>query len=325
MNKKRQLVLATFLSRTMYFGLGTSYIFHYGEKMTILGLTIGMVLGYLVLKFLLIKNIKFFFKTKIGLIIILFLSFFLINNALIAFSIMGSNFYLLKTPPLLIIIPLFILILYGVKKGLKTILRLSDILIFVSMIILVLIFTSIGHNIVFNNFLPLDFKISRGFLNVIISSMAYSITPLLLELAIVDSPDKKSIEKGYLLGSLSILLIVIYIVGIFGTDFATRYRYPEYILLKKINFFQEFLHLETFLAIIWFNDLLITSLLAGYIIASFFKGKTLYMISILHLLFNYFFFINNYQHILLIYHYTIYILAIPILLTLIFAKKLFSQ
>lgn len=323
MNKKRQLVLATFLSRTMYFGLGTSYVFHYGEKMTILGLTIGIILGYLVLKFLLIKNIKSFFKTKIGLVIILFLSFLLVNNALIAFSIMGSNFYLLKTPPLLIIIPLFILILYGVKKGLKAILRLSDILIFVSMIILVLIFTSIGHNIVFNNFLPLDFKLSRGFLNVIISSMSYSITPLLLELAIVDSPDKKSIEKGYLLGSFSILLMVIYIAGIFGTDFATRYRYPEYILLKKVNLFQEFLHLETFLAIIWFNDLLITSLLAGFLIASYFKGNKLYIVSIIHLLFNYLFFINNYQHILLIYHYTIYVLLVPLLLTLFLSKRSF--
>ena len=323
MNKKRQLVLATFLSRTMYFGLGTSYVFHYGEKMTILGLTIGIILGYLVLKFLLIKNIKSFFKTKIGLVIILFLSFLLVNNALIAFSIMGSNFYLLKTPPLLIIIPLFILILYGVKKGLKAILRLSDILIFVSMIILVLIFTSIGHNIVFNNFLPLDFKHSRGFLNVIISSMSYSITPLLLELAIVDSPDKKSIEKGYLLGSFSILLMVIYIAGIFGTDFATRYRYPEYILLKKVNLFQEFLHLETFLAIIWFNDLLITSLLAGFLIASYFKGNKLYIVSIIHLLFNYLFFINNYQHILLIYHYTIYVLLVPLLLTLFLSKRSF--
>lgn len=323
MNKKRQLVLATFLSRTMYFGLGTSYVFHYGKKMTILGLTIGIILGYLILKFLLIKNIKSFFKTKIGLVIILFLSFLLVNNALIAFSIMGSNFYLLKTPPLLIIIPLFILILYGVKKGLKAILRLSDILIFVSMIILVLIFTSIGHNIVFNNFLPLDFKLSRGFLNVIISSMAYSITPLLLELAIVDSPDKKSIEKGYLLGSFSILLMVIYIAGIFGTDFATRYRYPEYILLKKVNLFQEFLHLETFLAIIWFNDLLITSLLAGFLIASYFKGNKLYIVSIIHLLFNYLFFINNYQHILLIYHYTIYVLLVPLLLTLFLSKRSF--
>lgn len=62
------------------------------------------------------------------------MAFFLVNNCLVAVAVLGSNFYLINTPPILIIVPLFILILYGVKKGLAATLRLSDILIFISII-----------------------------------------------------------------------------------------------------------------------------------------------------------------------------------------------
>ena len=320
MNKKRQLVLTTFLVRTTYFGIGISYCLRYGKNLTILLMLLGMILGYFLLNILLSCNLTNFFKTKIGSLIILILSFFIINNSLIAFSVLGSNFYLASTPPLLITIPLFLLILYGVSKGLKTTLRISDILIFISIPLLLIIFLSIGHNISFDNYLPLELNFSLDYLKSIIGSMVYSTTPILLELSLLKEPDKPSIKKGYIIGNLTIILMVIYLIGIFGSNFALNYRYPEYILLKKINIFNQFLHLETFLALIWFNDLLITSLLAGHIIKKTFKGKWLYLVSTIHIVFNYFFFINNYQHILLIYHYTIYILLVPLLLTIILSK-----
>lgn len=324
MNKKRQLVLTTFLVRTTYFGIGISYCLKYGKNLTILLMLLGMILGYLLLNILLSCNLTKFFKTKIGSLLILLLSFFIINNSLIAFGILGSNFYLASTPPLLIIISLSILILYGISKGLKTTLRLIDILIFISIPLLFFIFLSISHNISFANYLPLELNFSLDLLKSIIGSMVYSTTPLLLELSLLKEPDKPSIKKGYIIGNLTIILMVIYLIGIFGSNFALNYRYPEYILLKKINIFNQFLHLETFLALIWFNDLLTTSLLAGHIIAKTFKGKRLYLVSTIHILFNYYFFISNYQHILLIYHYTIYILLVPLILT-IFLSKVSSQ
>ena len=112
-------------------------------------------------------------------------------------------------------------------------------------------------------------------------------------------------------------LAILCILGIFGGNFALLFRYPEYILLKKVNLFNQFEHLETFLSILWFNDLLITSLLAGLLINKVFKGKWLYIVSILHLCFVYFFFISNYQHILLLYHCTFYVLGILTILGII--------
>ena len=148
-------------------------------------------------------------------------------------------------------------------------------------------------------------------LKCIISSAFYSVSPIILELSFLksDEVNKKAIIIGYLIGSFTIFLMILCIIGIFGGNFALLFRYPEYILLKKVNLFNQFEHLETFLSIIWFNDLLITSLIAGLLINKVFNGKWLYIVSILHLCFVYFFFINNYQHILLLYHYTSHILG----------------
>ena len=319
MNSKRQSVLSIFLSRVLYFGVGISYILSHGKNFTIINFLIGFVLGFGLLILMLKVDWDNFFKSLLGKIIILSLAFFLVNNCLVAFAVLGSNFYLINTPPLLIIVPLFILILYGVKKGLATTLRLSDILIFISIIIGILAILSIQKNIDFNNYLPMEMLDKCDSLKCILSSAFYSVSPIILELTFLkkDEVNKKAIILGYLIGSLTIFIMILCILGIFGGNFALLFRYPEYILLKKVNLFNQFEHLETFLSILWFNDLLITSLLAGLLINKVFKGKWLYIVSILHLCFVYFFFISNYQHILLLYHCTFYVLGILTILGII--------
>lgn len=319
MNSKRQSVLSIFLSRVLYFGVGISYILAHGKNFTIINFLIGFVLGFGLLLLMLKGDWDNFFKSLLGKIIILSLAFFLVNNCLVAFAVLGSNFYLINTPPLLIIVPLFILILYGVKKGLATTLRLSDILIFISIIIGILAILSIQKNIDFNNYLPIEMLDKCDSLKCILSSAFYSVSPIILELTFLkkDEVNKKAIILGYLIGSLTIFIMILCILGIFGGNFALLFRYPEYILLKKVNLFNQFEHLETFLSILWFNDLLITSLLAGLLINKVFKGKWLYIVSILHLCFVYFFFISNYQHILLLYHCTFYVLGILTILGII--------
>ena len=319
MNSKRQSVLSIFLSRVLYFGVGISYILSHGKNFTIINFLIGFVLGFGLLLLMLKGDWDNFFKSLLGKIIILSLAFFLVNNCLVAFAVLGSNFYLINTPPLLIIVPLFILILYGVKKGLATTLRLSDILIFISIIIGILAILSIQKNIDFNNYLPMEMLDKCDSLKCILSSAFYSVSPIILELTFLkkDEVNKKAIILGYLIGSLTIFIMILCILGIFGGNFALLFRYPEYILLKKVNLFNQFEHLETFLSILWFNDLLITSLLAGLLINKVFKGKWLYIVSILHLCFVYFFFISNYQHILLLYHCTFYVLGILTILGII--------
>ena len=192
-------------------------------------------------------------------------------------------------------------------------------MIFISIIIGILAILSIQKNIDFNNYLPMEMLDKCDSLKCILSSAFYSVSPIILELTFLkkDEVNKKAIILGYLIGSLTIFIMILCILGIFGGNFALLFRYPEYILLKKVNLFNQFEHLETFLSILWFNDLLITSLLAGLLINKVFKGKWLYIVSILHLCFVYFFFISNYQHILLLYHCTFYVLGILTILGII--------
>lgn len=311
MNAKRQWVICIFLCRVLYFGLGISSILAIANNFTLISYAIGFIIGLILLILMLNLDWEGFFKSIIGKIVIICLGLFMINNCLVSSAILGSNFYLINTPPLLIIIPIFILILYGVKKGIATTLRLSDILIFGSVMIGFLAVISIFKNIDFNNYLPINIPNKKDTFKCIFSSMVYSVSPIILELSLLkkDEVNKKAILGGYVTGSLTILLMILCILGIFSGKFAQLFRYPEYILLKKVNLFNQFEHLETFLSILWFNDLLITSLIAGLLINKVFNGKWLYIVGILHLCFVYFFFINNYQHILLLYHYTFYILG----------------
>lgn len=311
MNAKRQWVICIFLCRVLYFGLGISSILAIANNFTLISYVIGFIIGLILLILMLNLDWEGFFKSIIGKIVIICLGLFMINNCLVSSAILGSNFYLINTPPLLIIIPIFILILYGVKKGIATTLRLSDILIFGSVMIGFLAVISIFKNIDFNNYLPINIPNKKDTFKCIFSSMVYSVSPIILELSLLkkDEVNKKAILGGYVTGSLTILLMILCILGIFSGKFAQLFRYPEYILLKKVNLFNQFEHLETFLSILWFNDLLITSLIAGLLINKVFNGKSLYIVGILHLCFVYFFFINNYQHILLLYHYTFYILG----------------
>ena len=321
MSNKQQTILSIFLSRVLYFGVGISYILDKCQNFSLFAAAIGLIIGFFILKILTGKDIYSFFKTKIGKLAILFIAFFLINNCLVAFAILGSNFYLVNTPPILIIIPLYLLILYGTKKGLTSTLRLSNILIFTSFLGVFLMFTSIFKNIILNNFLPIIIKNGFDVANGILASTILSISPIIALLALNKNVDKKSILKGYTIGSISIYLTFICIIGIFGSGLTNIFRYPEYILLKKITIFRHFEHLENFLAIIWFNDLLITSLICSHLINTIFTNKKFYLISIIAVLTTYFIFINKYQNILILYHNTSYMLLVPTILTLIFSKK----
>jgi len=320
-NKKRQLVLTIFLSRILFFGLGISYIINLAKNISIICMFIGFLLGYLLLNYLLEKDIYSFLKIKLGKVFLAFICLFLLNNIMVAFSTLTSNFYLITTPTILIVISICLVFLYGSTKGLGTILRFSDFLIMISVLIYIFIVIFLTKNINITNFLPIKIdNIANGLLSIIATSILSNI-PIILLLSLTKSIDKPSIKKGYLIGSLSILLMLIGIIGIFGFDFSNTIRYPEYILLKKISVLNTFENIETFLSIIWFNDLIITGIICTMILKNILSKKTFYIIYFLEIFFCYKVFINNYQNTLFLFQNTFYILSIPFLIVILYKKK----
>lgn len=313
-----QSILAFTLSRCLYFGLGISFIINKSNKISIITTLIGFILGYILLYFLTKKNFYNFFKTIPGKIIISILALYIVNYCAIAFNILSSNFYLVNTPSILIILPFFILIWYGVKCGLPTISRLSEILIIISITIITILLITFLPNININNFFPIILK-ENNFILSIISTTAFSTTPIIILLSLLKEYNSKSILKGYTFGCISIFLALISIIGIFGSNLANMYRYPEYKLLQQVTLFDFLENQENFFAVIWFIDLLMTALISSYAIKVATKDKFKY-ICIIFVLINYFFFTNNYQNSLFIYNNTNIILLIFLIIS-IFIKK----
>lgn len=314
MNKKRQIVLTIILSRILFFGLGISYILKAAVNFSIISILLGFFLGILILNILIKKDLYNFFKTKLGKIIIIFLCLFLINNVIVAFSILTSNFYLTTTPNILIVISISLVFLYGSNKTIGTLYRFSDFLIVISILAYAIIILFVINNIDINNFLPIKINNYLSIINSIISTAIFLNTPIILIFSLTNDIDRKAINTGYIIGFISIFLITLSIIGIFGIDFSNIIRYPEYIILKKINILNTFEHLENFLSIIWFNDLVLTGILCCFILRKVLNKKVFYIFFITEIFLSYKIFVSNYQNILLLFNYTSYILLIPLII-----------
>ena len=96
---------------------------------------------------------------------------------MITFCALTTNFYLTNTPPLIIALSLYVLVIYGIKNGLKSIARLGEILSIISAILLGTIAIFILSNINLSNFLPLSYNKEYNYLLTILTSIFYSVTP----------------------------------------------------------------------------------------------------------------------------------------------------
>ena len=80
MNTKRQWVICIFLCRVLYFGLGISSILAIANNFTLISYIMGFILGFIFLIIMLNLDWYNFFKSIIGKIVVLGLSFFMVNN-----------------------------------------------------------------------------------------------------------------------------------------------------------------------------------------------------------------------------------------------------
>ena len=74
--------------------------------------------------------------------------------------------------------------------------------------------------------------------------------------------DHKLIRK-YLFGTISIILIGILIIAVLGPNLIQIYRFPEYMILKKIKVFQFLEKIENIISITWILDVFMTLAMIG--------------------------------------------------------------
>ena len=144
---KSNIVLSFILSKSLFFGLGISYIISNANKNSGLAIIIGYLLGALLIYF-----IK---KKKISIIISILLIIITYIIILLAFTIQTTNFYLPNSPSLLIALSFLLVIIYGSSKKYNSYKRLVFLLFMISICLTILGIIGNIPNIKFNNYLPL--------------------------------------------------------------------------------------------------------------------------------------------------------------------------
>ncbi len=279
--KRQYKILSFFLTRSLFFGLGITKIFHLSKNDAwisgIIGTLIG--LGIISLIYYLKKDnsnfsqfLKHGFWGSIAKILVLLLASFCIHDVFLSLTTMTSSFLLPQTPSIIIAIAVLLTIIYGNYKGVASFAKVAEILLPISLVIFAF---KVGSSLIitdYNNFLPFLYGHKLGIIKASIVYALLSTVPSLL-LVNVDKVklNYKDFILGYLIGSGTIILTLISVNGVLGPTLANILRFPEYMTLKKLRIYNFIENIENILAFTWLFDLIVLGFMSAYNIKKIFK------------------------------------------------------
>lgn len=233
--------LAYLLAFPLFMGIGISKMIRDVGSDVWISMIIGTILGLFII--FLFKKLPNKSNKYCSLIIN---TIFLLLGTLIFNKLVGS-IYLSKTPNLIIMIPGYALLIYTVYKGKEALFKTSSILIIVFMLLFLIAALVLIPSINIDYFLPIK---TNSFSKIILSGVdmaLLSTTPLVL----LPNAKEKLNYNNYLLASVTIYIIIICTLGNLGVDIAKIYRYPEYMVFKKISLLKSIENIENILFMIW--------------------------------------------------------------------------
>lgn len=270
MNERKVFILSYFLGRVFFLGFGFSYLLKICGKDAYLCALLGSILGaLLIFSYGKLKDSlqgDFLKKQSRFLKLLLTLIFFLFNILIYTqiafiFQTFADSFFLLKSPIYYISLPIPFLVYRACKNGLTTISKVGEILMPLSLLLFFLAGLGLLKNFKVEAFLPVMTTNIDSFLKGILAYTFYSTAPFFLLLN-AETQKNKYVFK-YLFSSLTVILIALFIIGILGPNLIKIYRYPEYMVLKKIKLFNFIEKVENVISIAWLFDLFMTLSIAG--------------------------------------------------------------
>ena len=343
-NKEYSSILF-FISETLFLSVGLSDILNNSLNDAIISGIIGIILSfiflYLILKFNdYEKDLNIFGKLDklygkyIGnliSIILVILSILYFIYLLWSQNIYVQNKYLEETSSIITTLFFLLPVLYLVKKDMKVISKVSIAVFFVTILELLFSYLNLFNKIDLNNYLPIfNTKIS----NILISSIkyaSYSITPVIFLLVTpknsINNPDKlnRNLYIINLISGIKFIIVISFLIGIFGIDLSKLFYYPEYSLVKKINTLNFIQNVQNILTINSIYKLLISEVLSLFFIKTYFEYKNynkiiFYIMIIISVLLSINLFSNSTIGYNFIKDYYIFIYTIPILLLIIISN-----
>ena len=275
-NKISKIQLGMILSLlicSMHLGLGDIIMLDKANNKVLISMIIGIIIGFIpILMYLKInstledkniyeKNIILFGK-KIGFlfnVLIFIIYFFMLTIAIKSIVIFITSKYLQDTPYIVSGILVIITIIVISFCNIEGISRTLQICFILSVIFMITVEILLINYININNVFPIF--TGNKIIKEIMSGSSYfaSQTSILIFLLLPINKDKINNKKNfnktiiffYLFGSIALTFSMYFVVSCFGYDMALMFRYPEYIILKKITLANTDLHLENLLAFRW--------------------------------------------------------------------------
>lgn len=356
-NKVSNIQMGMFLALlicSMYLGINDIILLRKAKSAVLIAMFIGAIIGLIpILIYLKINstmpNLNIFEKNKklfgntIGNIInfILILFFFsMLAISIRSIVIFVTSKYLNSTPYYLVGILVLITTFIVAFNEIENILRVSQITFIASLIFMIIIELFIIKYVRIDNILPII--INNNIKDILKTAIYHASTTSLLTILLlpinkqkVNNPKKynKTIILFYLFSSLTLIIVMFLLTSCFGYKMSTLFRYPEYIILKKIGISNGELHLENLLAFRWIIYMLALGFASFYGIKTgintFTKNKKIInkvaiIVSIIAMIMSKIIFRSIPHSIILIKDYYISFLAIPvfILILLIYFKCL---
>ncbi len=228
------------------------------------------------------KTISLFGKVFGNIINIIMVAVALISCIVLIYNL--NNFvvsqFLAETPHLIVGGLFVFLIFYINTKGIETMTRTYLIFVIINYLFFVITLLGLMPTFEFSNLKPI---LATGFERPLLGVfyvISINITPIFLLTAIPKNSlqDKEKVKKAltfaYILSVISIFIIVLMILGNFGIYLSSYYQYPEYMVLKRINFFNFLDRLENILIIQWIFNTFISSSFIVYFITNFIKYRS---------------------------------------------------
>lgn len=247
--------LLFFLIRCCFLGICSNNLYFIARQNSYISVIISMVVGIVpvLIYYYIIKNhpdknifgiIKYHFGNIFGTVINVMLSAFVFTFATIIFynliNFIGSQ-YLYKTPNFAIALIFGFCFFFLLRKGLKTICITSTILFYLFAFLYIITAISLSTQINISNIFPFNQYNFGTILNGSFNVLSLNITPIfLLTLIPYNNIDNKEkfIKKSlifYLIGCLSILIMVFFTISILSPNFAVILQYTEFHLLKRLK------------------------------------------------------------------------------------------
>ena len=286
-------------------GINTQRTFNIAEEDAYISIILTIILGIIpIILFSYIHNyekdlkinnkIEKLYGKYLGTFInILIIIIFIVVSIVLLYDI--SNFissqYLYRTPISIIALLLIITTIYNVSKGIENMSRITIIIFFINIILLISGYGTLLTKIDTSNFFPI---LKNGIKNPLISSLysaSCSILPLYL-LLIIPKNNIKNQNKTklyvilfYIISTIISLIMIISTLGTLGIYLCKLYEYPTYIALKSVSILSILERTENILSMQWaMAYLIILSYIIYYIsenITDHIKIKKEYITSII--------------------------------------------